>query len=117
VSERTFRRWRDRYEAGLLDRRLSKAASRRPAGGPRRGSGALPRERCSGFTVEHFYEHLVKDHGFGWGYTWTKLHLQWAAGRRSRPGRLSGFHALLEGMLRVLMNVIAVVAAIFGGVK
>jgi hypothetical protein len=19
----------------------------------------------------------VKDHGFGWGYTWTKLHLQW----------------------------------------
>ena len=24
-----------------------------------------------------FHEHLVKDHGFGWGYTWTKLHLQW----------------------------------------
>ena len=20
----------------------------------------------------------MKDHGFGWGYTWTKLHLQWA---------------------------------------
>jgi hypothetical protein len=30
------------------------------------------------FTVKHFHEHLVKDHGFGWGYTWTKLHLQWA---------------------------------------
>jgi hypothetical protein len=31
-----------------------------------------------GFTVKHFHEHLVKDHGFGWGYTWLKLHLQWA---------------------------------------
>ena len=39
----------------------------------------LYRERCSGFTVKHFLEHLVKDHSFGWGYTWTKLHLQWAA--------------------------------------
>ena len=33
VSERTFRRWRDRYdeegEAGLLDRRLGKASGRR----------------------------------------------------------------------------------------
>ena len=24
------------------------------------------------------HEHLVKDHGFGWGYTWLKPHLQWA---------------------------------------
>jgi hypothetical protein len=31
-----------------------------------------------GFTVKHFHEHLVKDYGFGWGYTWLKLHLQWA---------------------------------------
>jgi hypothetical protein len=37
----------------------------------------LYRERYQGFTVKHFHEHLVKDHGFGWGYTWTKLHLQW----------------------------------------
>jgi len=33
VSERSFRRWRDRYEgegvAGLLDRRLGKASARR----------------------------------------------------------------------------------------
>jgi hypothetical protein len=38
----------------------------------------LYRERYQGFTVKHFHEHLIKDHGFGWGYTWTKLHLQWA---------------------------------------
>jgi hypothetical protein len=29
----------------------------------------LYRERYPGFTVKHFHEHLVKDHGFGWGYT------------------------------------------------
>ena len=38
----------------------------------------LYRGRYQGFTVKHFHEHLVRDHGFGWGYTWTKLHLQWA---------------------------------------
>jgi hypothetical protein len=26
----------------------------------------LYRERYQGFTVKHFHEHLVKDHGFGW---------------------------------------------------
>src|SRR5271170_1361938 len=56
VSERTFRRWTRRYEEE----------------GER-----LYRERYQGFTVKHFHEHLVQDHGFGWGYTWTKLHLQW----------------------------------------
>ena len=39
----------------------------------------LYRERYHGFTVKHFHEHLIKDHGFGWGYTWLKLHLQWRA--------------------------------------
>jgi len=30
----------------------------------------------------------VKDHGFGWGYTWTKLHLQWkgVVGKAPRKG-------------------------------
>jgi hypothetical protein len=58
---------------------------------------ALYRERYSGFTAKHFHEHLVRTHGFGWGYTWTKtfLHakglLQRAprrgAHRRKRPRR------------------------------
>jgi hypothetical protein len=41
-----------------------------------------------GFTVKQFHEHLVKDHGFGWGYTWTKLHLQWmgVVGKAPRKG-------------------------------
>ncbi len=50
------------------------------------GFRATGRRKWSGFIasatrvlrVKHFHEHLIKDHGFGWGYTWLKLHLQWA---------------------------------------
>ena len=81
VSERTFRRWTRRYEeegeAGLLDRRLGKASGKRVPVDRAEEVERLYRERYQGFTVKHFHEHLVKDHGFGWGYTWTKLHLQW----------------------------------------
>jgi transposase len=120
VSERTFRRWTRRYEeegeAGLLDRRLGKASGRRVPCDRAEEVERLYRERYQGFTVKHFHEHLVKDHGFGWGYTWTKLHLQWAglapkaprkgAHRRKRERRpLPGMmlhqdgsrHAWLEG--------------------
>ena len=82
VSERTFRRWTRRYEeegeAGLVDRRLGKASGRRVPADRAEEVERLYRERYRGFTVKHFHEHLVKDHGFGWGYTWLKLHLQWA---------------------------------------
>jgi transposase len=120
VSERTFRRWRRRYdeegEAGLLDRRLGKASGRRVPADRAEEVERLYRERYQGFTVKHFHEHLIKDHGFGWGYTWLKLHLQWAgvvpkaprkgAHRRKRERRpLPGMmlhqdgsrHAWLEG--------------------
>jgi transposase len=82
VSERTFRRWTRRYEAdgevGLLDGRLGKASGRRVPADRAEEAERLYRERYQGFTVKHFHEHLVRDHGFGWGYTWLKLHLQWA---------------------------------------
>jgi hypothetical protein len=50
----------------------------------------LYRERYKGFTVKHFHEHLVRDHGFGWGYTWLKLHLRWAGlePKAPRKGRI-----------------------------
>jgi transposase len=120
VSERTFRRWTRRYEeegeVGLLDRRLGKASGRLVPTDRAEEVERLYRERYQGFTVKHFHEHLVRDHGFGWGYTWTKLHLQWAgvvpkaprkgAHRRKRERRpLPGMmlhqdgsrHAWLEG--------------------
>jgi hypothetical protein len=36
---------------------------------------ALYRTRYAGFTAKHFHEHLVKEHNFSWGYTWTKTFL------------------------------------------
>ena len=92
VSERTFRRWTRRYEeegeAGLLDRRLGKASGKRVPVDRAEEVERLYRERYQGFTVKHFHEHLVKEHGFGWGYTWTKLHLQWmgVVGKAPRKG-------------------------------
>ncbi len=101
VGERTFRRWRQRYEeegdAGLLDRRLGKASGKRVPVDREAEVEALYRSRYSGFTAKHFHEHLVRDHQFGWGYTWTKTFLhskgllepapRRGAHRRKRPRR------------------------------
>lgn len=101
VSERTFRRWCGRYEeggeAGLLDRRLGHASGKRVPVDREAEVEALYRTRYSGFTAKHFHEHLVRDHKFSWGYTWTKIFLQSkgllvrakrrGAHRRKRPRR------------------------------
>ena len=76
VGERTFRRWCVRYEeegaGGLKDRRLGKASPKRVPAREADAVERLYRERYAGFTAKHFHEHLVEDHGFRWGYTWTK---------------------------------------------
>jgi len=101
IGERTFRRWRHRVEAdgeaGLLDRRLGKVSGRRVPATWEAEVEALYRNRYAGFTAKHFHEHLVKNHGFNWGYTWTKTYLQdrgllakatrRGAHRRKRPRR------------------------------
>ena len=75
MSERTFRRWRDRYDdeglEGLYDRRLGKASAKRVPVDEIERVLRLYRSRYSGFTVKHFHEHLVKDHDFRWGYNWS----------------------------------------------
>src|ERR671936_2387019 len=63
VAERTFRRWRDRYEeegeAGLADRRLGRPSPRRgPAAGPGGELGAF-RDQYAGFTGKHLPEQPV----------------------------------------------------------
>ena len=79
IGERTFRRWRQRFEdegeAGLLDRRLGKASGKRVPSDRSDEVEALYRTRYAGFTAKHFHEHLVKEHNFSWGYTWTKTFL------------------------------------------
>ena len=66
VGERTFRRWRQRYEddgeAGLLDRRLGKISGKRVPADREAEVEALYRGRYSGFTAKHFHEHLVRDY-------------------------------------------------------
>jgi hypothetical protein len=82
MSERQFRRYRDRYaeegEAGLVDRRLGKVSPRRVEAEVIEWMLDLYRQRYAGWNVKHFHEHLVRDHNFSWGYTWTKVQLHTA---------------------------------------
>lgn len=91
VAERTFRRWCQRYreagEAGLADRRLGKPSGRRVPLDEALRVAELYRTRHEGFTAKHFHEHLVRDHGFRWGYTWTKTFLHGQGLLRAAPRR------------------------------
>jgi len=79
VTERTFRRWCERYEesgeAGLLDRRLGKPSPQRVPDAWAERVEQLYRERYAGFSAKHFHEHLVKDHHFPFSYSWAKTFL------------------------------------------
>jgi len=101
MSERTFRRWRDRLQdegpEGLIDRRIGKPSNRRAAADEILRMLGLWRDHYADFTVKHFHEQLVKRHGYKLGYTVTKLHLHRAglvvpaprrsAHRKKRPRR------------------------------
>src|SRR5271165_1790013 len=100
ISERTFRRWRDRHRdagpSGLDDRRLAPSLRRAPVAEIERMLG-LYRDLYRGFTVKHFHEQLGKRHDYVLGYTVTKVHLHRAglvhaakkrsAHRKKRPRR------------------------------
>ena len=79
MSERSFRRYRRRYEDdgldGLFDRRLDKASARRVPADRIEWVLEQYRSRHTGWTVKHFHDHLCAHHGFAWSYTWTKDHL------------------------------------------
>ena len=99
MSERQFRRYRDRCEEegleGLLDKRLGKASAKRVPVDEIDWMLEAYRTHYLGWNVKHFHEHLQKRHGFRWGYTWTKTQLHTAglverarrrgAHRRKRP--------------------------------
>ena len=59
-----------------MDRRLGKASGKRVPVDRKQEVETLYRQRYAGFRAKHFHEHLVTDHGFAWGYTWTKTFLQ-----------------------------------------
>ena len=81
----------ERADVPALDPPLRKArpgwstagSARRRAGGSR----PIGPRRSSSSTASVSHEHLMKDHGFGWGYTWTKLYLQWTGVAPKAPRR------------------------------
>jgi transposase len=91
VSERHFRRLRDRYEAdgaeGLIDRRRGRVSGRRAPVDQIEFVIEQYRTRYWDFTVKHFHEALQAEHGFRLGYTWTKAVLQSRGLVRAAPKR------------------------------
>ena len=94
VSERTFRRWRDRFEAsgaeGLYDRRLGRPSGRRLPVDTVMSVLELFDTRYWDFTARHFWEKLSSEHGFTCSYNWVRLTLQ--AHGRIRPAPRRGAH-------------------------
>jgi transposase InsO family protein len=80
ISERHFRRLRDRYDAegaeGLIDRRRGRKSGRRAPVDWIEFVVEQYRTRYFDFTVKHFHEALCAEHGFALSYTWTKTVLQ-----------------------------------------
>lgn len=90
MSERTFRRFRQRFEdegeAGLADKRIGKASAKRVPVDRIEWMLDVYRTQYRGWNAKHFHEHLVKRYGFDRGYSWTKLQLQ-ASGLIERAPR------------------------------
>ena len=94
MSERTFRRYRDRLEAdgadGLYDRRLGRASARRVPVDTVMEVLELFDTRYFDFTAKHFWDKLVAEHEFAHSYNWVRLTLQ--AHGRMRPAPRRGAH-------------------------
>jgi transposase len=90
MSERHFRRLRDRYDAegaeGIIDHRRGRASARRAPVDRIEWVIEQYRTRYFDFTVKHFHEELEKQ-GFAYGYTWTKTLLQARGLVRPAPKR------------------------------
>src|SRR6266404_1777987 len=94
ISDRSMRRWRERYEEfgydGLFDRRQGKPSPKRVPVAVVEQVLGLYRDRYFDLNVRHFHEKLHREHGVELSYTWVKLALQ-GAGLVTR-GRKRGVH-------------------------
>ena len=112
ISDRSMRRWRQRYEQhgydGLFDRRRGKPSPKRVPVETVEEVLRLYQERYPDFNVRHFHEKLREAHGIELSYTWVKLALQGAGlvkkarkrgvHRKRRPRRpLPGMLLHLDG--------------------
>jgi len=91
VSDRTMRRWRERYKehgyGGLYDYRKGQPSPKRIPVEKLEQVLQLYREQYHDFNVRHFHEKLVEDHGIELSYTWVKLALQGAGLVKKRTRR------------------------------
>ena len=92
VTDRTMRRWRERYQehgySGLWDYRKRGPSPKRIPVVVLEQVLQLYREKYFDFNVQHFHEKLEEEHGIRQSYTWVKTALQ-AAGlveRRKKRG-------------------------------
>lgn len=96
MSVSVFYRKRIRYEEegfeGLYDKRLSKASPHRAADAEVEFITKLYEEKYRGFTVKHFHEFAMREHGLKYGYTWTKNQLEKAG--HIKKGKRGGDHRL-----------------------
>ena len=94
ISDRSMRRWRERYEEhgydGLFDRRRGQPSPKRVPLAVVEQVLGLYRERYFDLNVRHFHEKLAAEHGMELSYTWVKAALQ-GAGLVKR-GRKRGVH-------------------------
>src|ERR1700686_3689748 len=107
ISDRSMRRWRERYRKhgydGLLDRRRGKPSGKRVAVEGLEEVLRLYQEKYFDFNVRHFQEKLREEHGIKLSYTWVKGALQGAGlvkkGRRRGAHRKRRARRPLPGML------------------
>ena len=92
VTDRTMRRWRERYQehgySGLWDHRKRSPSPKRIAVEVLEQVLQLYREKYFDFNVQHFHEKLTEEHGIKQSYTWVKTALQEAGlveRRKKRP--------------------------------
>ena len=75
VSDRTMRRWRERYQEhgydGLYDRRKRRPSPKRIPLNTGEKVLQLYREKYFDFNVRHFHEKLAEEHGVQISYTWV----------------------------------------------
>ena len=94
ISVSVFYRKRRRYEeegvTGLCDKRRGKVSPHRAADAEVSLITRLYEERYRGFTVKHFHEFAVREHGLSYGYTWTKNQLERAG--HVKKGKRGGAH-------------------------
>lgn len=91
VTDRTMRRWRQRYQEhgydGLYDYRSGQPSPKRMPMKTLEMVLQLYREKYFDFNVRHFHEKLQEEHGLDVSYTWVKLALQGAGLVKKRRRR------------------------------